>query len=363
MSRQFVPTSLDQITPDLITTALRTSGFSDVSVASLSFERIAVGDGFLGELARLSIEYANGAGPVTAIAKIPTTDPGMKPVGDMLDVYGREHRAYAKLIPHMQMRTPQAYFNVSDEERGAYCLILEDIGHLPRGDQHAGGTLQQAQSAIVAAAGLHGRWWNRVSQIDWLPSPADHSVAAQGMLEAGWPMIIDQHGEQLGPVAKQLESFLPTISDALTASGAQNYTLTHGDFRLDNMFFDGDELVMIDWQLIEVGSGIRDVVWFLTGNLDPEMRRAHESELISSYRNTLEKMDAGYVHLEDLMNAYRLSLNGILCTALFGSVTAEETTKRGEELWERMISRMLDAYVEHEAWELIGAHGVNPQIR
>ena len=55
-----------------MTTALRTSGFSDVSVASLSFARIAVGDGFLGELARLSIEYANGAGPVTAIAKIPT---------------------------------------------------------------------------------------------------------------------------------------------------------------------------------------------------------------------------------------------------------------------------------------------------
>ena len=31
--------------------------------------------------------------------------------------------------------------------------------------------------------------------------------------------------------------------------------------------------------------------------------------------------------------------------ALFGSVTAEEeTTKRGEELWERMITRMLDDF-------------------
>ena len=362
MSRQFVPASLDQITPDLMTTALRTSGFDDALVASLSFERIAIGDGFLGELARLSIEYANGVGPATAIAKIPTTDPGMKPVGDIMDVYGREHRAYANLIPHMQMRTPQAYLNVSDEDSGAHCLILEDIGHLPRGDQHAGATLQQARSAMVAAAGLHGRWWNQIAQIDWLRSPSD-SAAAAGMFEAGWPMIIDQHGEQLGPVAKRLESFLPTVGDVLIAADSQCQTLNHGDFRLDNMFFDGDELVMIDWQLIARGSGVGDVVWFLTGNLDPEMRRAHESELISSYRITLEEMDAGYVHLEDLMNAYRLSLNIYLCMALFGSVTAEETTKRGEELWERMITRMLDAYVEHEAWELIGAHDLDPEMR
>ena len=53
----------------------------------------------------------------------------------------------------------------------------------------------------------------------------------------------------------------------------------------------------------------------------------------------------------------------ITVLALFGSVTAEETTKRGEELWERTITRMLDAYVEHEAWKLIGAHGLDPKIR
>ena len=54
----------------------------------------------------------------------------------------------------------------------------------------------------------------------------------------------------------------------------------------------------------------------------------------------------------------------ITVPALFGSVTAEEeTTKRGEELWERMITRMLDAYVEHEAWELIGAHDLDPEMR
>ena len=78
---------------------------------------------------------------------------------------------------------------------------------------------------------------------------------------------IDQHGEQLGPVAKRLESFLPTVGDVLIAADSQCQTLNHGDFRLDNMFFDGDELVMIDWQLIARGSGVGDQEM-----LDPEMR-------------------------------------------------------------------------------------------
>ena len=40
-----------------------------------------------------------------------------------------------------------------------------------------------------------------------------------------------------------------------------------------------------------------------------------------------------------------------------------ETTQRGEELFERIITRTLDAYVEHEAWELIGAHDLSPEMR
>ena len=106
-----------------------------------------------------------------------------------------------------------------------------------------------------------------------------------------------------------------------------------------------------------------DVVPFLTCNLDPALRRAHESDLIDLYRDTLETMDAGYVHLDDLMNAYKLTLNFWLSAWLYNSVTKGETTQRGEELFERIITRTLDAYVEHEAWELIGAHDLSPEMR
>jgi hypothetical protein len=265
----------------------------------------------------------------------------------------------------MKVRTPQAYLNVGDDESLAYCLVLEDVGGYASGDHHAGATLEQARAAVVAAAGVHGRWWNQVDQFDWVP-PIDSplNMGLQGMFESSWPMVVDQHGEQLGAeVIARLESYLPTVSDMFASFGASSRTLTHNDFRLDNMFFDDDDLVLIDWQLLGWGDGMGDVVPFLTCNLDPALRRAHESDLVDLYRDTLETMDAGYVHLDDLMNAYKLTLNFWLSAWLHNSVTKGETTQRGEELFERIITRTLDAYVEHEAWELIGAHDLSPEMR
>ena len=37
------------------------------------------------------------------------------------------------------------------------------------------------------------------------------------------------------------------------------------------MFFDDDDLVLIDWQLLGQGDGMGDVVPFLTCNLDPAL--------------------------------------------------------------------------------------------
>ena len=255
MAQHHVPTSLDQITAEVMTDALRSSGFDEVVVSSVSAERIAIGEGFLGELARLTLDYSAGTGPATAIAKIPTTDSGLKPIGDLLDVYGREHRAYANLLSQMKVRTPQAYLNVGDDESLAYCLVLEDVGGYASGDHHAGATLEQARAAVVAAAGVHGRWWNQVDQFDWVP-PIDSplNMGLQGMFESSWPMVVDQHGEQLGAeVVARLEFYLPTVSDMFASFGESSRTLTHNDFRLDNMFFDVDELVLIDWQLLGVG--------------------------------------------------------------------------------------------------------------
>jgi len=165
-----IPTTLDQIDAAFLSDVL------GQPVAGVSSERIAVGQGFLGELARLTLSYgAGGEGPATVIAKIPTTDSGLKPLGLMLDVYERESRAYEEVIPQLKLRTPRALYNGADSSTDQYCLILEDVGHLRPGDQHTGGSLEEARSVVVAAAGLHGRWWDRVEELQWVP-PLDSPI-------------------------------------------------------------------------------------------------------------------------------------------------------------------------------------------
>ncbi len=61
-------------------------------------------------------------------------------------------------------------------------------------------------------------------------------------------------------------------------------TITHGDFRLDNMFFHEDGTVaVIDWQLCMRAPGQADLVYFCANNLTIDMRRAHEDALIERY--------------------------------------------------------------------------------
>ena len=352
-----VPTSIDQINAEFLTEVL------ERPVAAVEAERIAVGEGFLGELARLSITYADSTdGPATLIAKIPTTDSGLKPMGLMLDVYNREYRAYNEIIPQLKIRTPRAYYNGHEAGTDDYCLILEDIGHLQAGDHHAGGTLEQARAAMVA--GLHGRWWGKVDDLEWVP-PIDSplNMGLQAMYEESFPLVVDRFGDLLGAdLLAHTEEFIPTCSDWLASYGELSHTLSHNDFRLDNMFFDGDELVLIDWQIIGRGDGSGDICPFLAGNLDSQMRREHETDLLRLYHETIDGFGAGYPEFDDLFRSYRAGLSFWLAAWCHGAVTAGATTKRGEELFERVVARTADAVRQHESWELTGDHSWRPRM-
>ena len=351
-----VPTTIDEIDPVFL------SAVFGVDVSSVTATRIAAGAGFLGELARIELSYSGEAGPATVIAKIPTSDAGMKPIGLMLDVYQREHRAYAEAIPQLEIRTPAAYYNGRDGDD--YCLILEDVAHLRAGDQHAGAGIADGRAAMTAAAGLHARWWGRVDTLEWVP-PIDSplNLGLQALLEESLPRIADQLGDQIGSdLLGRIEEFIPTCRDMLVAYGEVSHTLIHGDFRLDNMFFAADdELLLLDWQLVGRGDGFADITPFLAGNLDSDLRREHELHLLRLYHDTINDLGAGHVHFDDVVTNYRFSLNFWFAMYCYSAVTADPANERGVELWERVVSRLADAVRQHEPWELIGDHSRRPE--
>jgi len=354
-----IPSSLDQIDAAFLSDALGTS------VTGVEAERIAVGEGFLGELARLTLTYGSDAtGPATVIAKIPTTDSGLKPIGLMLQAYEREARAYNEVIPQLEVRTAAALYNGMDTETDDYCLLLEDIGHLSAGDHHAGATLEQAQAAMVAAARMHARWWGNVDELEWVP-PIDSplNMGLQDMVADAFPVAVSEYGHLLGDdVIGGLEAFIPTMRDLLTAYGPMSRTLVHTDFRLDNMFFDDGELVLIDWQVVSRGDGTSDVTPFLALNLSPELRREHEQDLLRLYFDTMSAAGAGYLEFDDLIERYRMTLNFWLAVYCYSAASKGETTQRGEELFQRVLARGADACRQHRAWEKVGNYEPHDRI-
>ena len=78
------------------------------------------------------------------------------------------------------------------------------------------------------------------------------------------------------------ETYGPRIADHLTHVSNGPKTFTHGDFRLDNLFFasqGADDVAAVDWQNSGIHSGLRDVTYFLSTSVTPETRRTIERDI------------------------------------------------------------------------------------
>jgi hypothetical protein len=60
-------------------------------------------------------------------------------------------------------------------------------------------------------------------------------------------------------------------------------TVLQGDGHIGNLFLDRRRVGFLDWGLIQLGTPMRDVGYFITMALSPENRRAHERTLIEQY--------------------------------------------------------------------------------
>ena len=119
-------------------------------------------------------------------------------------------------------------------------------------------------------------------------------MGLQNLYEQSWPTVIDQYGD-LYPdwLPAKLEEFIPEISQWLINWAERSRTLTHNDFRLDNLLFDDTKeplpgVIVIDFQLVGRGDGSGDISPFLGCNLDIELRRAQEMNLLQDYFDVMQ---------------------------------------------------------------------------
>lgn len=385
-----IPTTLDEITADWLTSALRQSEVlsTGTTVLSRRIEVLGVGEGFAAELARIHLSY-DGSGPATVIAKIPTSVTDNRNGSEMLGVYERELRIYQQILGGIDILTPRLYYGDIEVNPDAAnrlkqirrmerlpiwslrlilwflirfnkaktfpsVLILEDLSPAATGDQVQGCGLERAGEALEALALLHAATWGDRCPPEryWLVS----SAVAPRLFHAGTLSarrgFLKNYGNLLSDHTRRLYDSTRTenIERTIRLHRDVPQCMVHGDYRLDNMFFrsDGRLRAVIDWQLSSFGPAVSDIAYFICGSIDPEVSEAEIDALLDRYHRALVSAGVSDYPLEDLQAHYTEQL--LLLLARMASVDLldlGDQDGRGADLvsvWiERLDARMARA--------------------
>jgi len=358
-----LPDSVTEIDAAWLTEALRRGGsLRQGSVATCGVTVIAEGEGFVGELGRLAVTYQDGAGPPSLIAKVPTRNAEAKAFFLIAGLYAIEGSYYRDLAALDPIRTPRCYFNGMNLAAGRFVLLLEDLAPARIGDQVNDCALADAELAVDSLAQLYAAHWNKPSldALRWLPRLDEDNRAAMlgAMLPFVWPQASERVGGLLGERARAAGSRLATSLARLGGIlAAEPRTLQHGDFRLDNMFFDlsdGSPFALVDWQGCYRGRGGADLVYFLIGSLSPEDRRAWEGALIGRYLRGLEERGVTYDVDECRRDMRAAALYQFAVTILLLSGAGEEgLPERGAVLVRQIAERTSAFFDDYDCEDLL----------
>jgi len=305
-----------------------------------------IGDGLVGMNLRLEVspDTADAALPRSLIVKLPSPDPTSRATGVALRNYEREVRFYSDLAPTVDIRRPRCYHAEWNPADGDFVLLLEDLAPGGQGNQITGCSAEHARVAVLELAKLHGPRWgdSSLDDIEWLsrrtPDDAQQLTMLWGMFLPGF---LDVFAKYLTTDAIALiERFGSRLVDWIDGR-TPPYTITHGDYRLDNLMFatpeGGYPVAAVDWQTPGQGPAAADVSYFLGAGPLVEVRREIERGLVHDYGQSLAEYG---VHVDDteLWRQYcRDAYGGIVMSVIASQIVG--VSDRSEAMFAAMATR------------------------
>lgn len=361
MTKPAIAARPEAVTPEWLTAALGAAGVLDgAKVVAVTAK--AVGNGLVGDSVRYALTFDRPApaAPQSVVGKFAAADEQSRQSGANLGLYRREVCFYRELADTVKIRTPRAYYAEIDPETQAFTLLFEDLGPARGGDQLTGCSLDEARTALLQAAALHGPRWNDpiLPSLDYLTA----SAQIFPMILAALPQVLqafrDRFDSVLEPEFMALVDRLPAAMNQFNADRTGPMTIQHGDFRLDNMMFDikggAEPMGTLDWQTVACGPGLVDVAYFLSAGLDVETRRANEVELVRDYHAALQGHGVRDYDWETCWRDYRrYALHGVFMGVF--SAIAVERTERSDALFLAMTRGGCAQSLDHATFDFWGA--------
>lgn len=354
-----IPQTPNSITSDWLTQALRHAGvLRDAKVVAVDVQPIAAGSGFVGQTARLRIDFDEDevGAPATVFAKLSSADPTVRQQLRRVGLYETEAGFYRDIapLPTLPLLVPRPYLSLYDEQTSECALLLEDLGRAEFGDNLSGCSVADAEMVVRHLGRLHAHFWESpfLKQLSWLCNLTDDAEVRVALYRAMLPRLEQRCADFLTPsLIQSARRFAQVLPQYLERMSRRPQTLTHGDFRADNFAFmtrhGGREVTVFDWQVARRAAGPRDLAYFLSGSLTVEQRRTTEAALLTVYSETLVGNGVSGYSVEELRGDLQAGLGAPLATWVIAGGMLDFSSERGTALFAQVCARLGAALDDH----------------
>jgi len=350
-----VPSAIDKLDAEWMTVVLRgDERVPDTAIVTdITVEQIALDSGFSSRLYRA---HLSGDGvPDSVIVKLPAeSEAGQAMV--MMGGYAREVAFYRRVAGHAPLGTPHAYAARIAANNADFVLVLEDLRDWDNADHLAGLSLDRARSCIAQLAGLHA--WSVVpansealEEFPSLDQPMTRDLLPAAFGPA-WSVYCDKTSAAIPPsVARFAERFAEIAPTAIGAL-SQRSMLVHGDIRADNMFFSGDRLKVVDFQLAAKGGGANDIAYLVSQGLPTEVRRGYDEALVREYLDRLSENGVTDYSFDEAWRDYRYAVAYWVVLPAMPLLSWDALPVRSRELCMRLVERAVATIEDIDALEV-----------
>ncbi|MBL7491654.1 phosphotransferase [Frankia sp. AgB1.9] len=335
------------VTAGWLTDVLAQAGALTDGARVTGFEATAIGTGAVGSTLRYQLRYAEdtgvAGGPATVVAKFASSEEQSRATGVLTLTYEREVAFYQQIAQTVDVSQPRCYYAAIEPGTANVVVVLADLAPAVPGDQLLGCDADDAALAVTEAARLHGPRWGDPTLLEkrWLT--ARSPVAISEVYRAVWDGFVDRFRASIEPEVITQGEALGAGIEAWQEHRPAQLTVTHGDFRIDNMMFEGAgaqrRVTIVDWQTPKLGAGAGDVAYLIGGSLPVEQRRPRERDLVRRYHQALAQYGVtdGYP-FEDCWEDYRrYSWTGLITAVVAGMLVSR--TDRGDAMFATLANR------------------------
>ena len=297
------PNNFSELTLDFLNSVLENQFNSKI----ISFKKGKdLEPGFTGEVHRISLSFEEPKNnfPKTLIIKFQTSNPGINSVMTKIKGYEKEIKIYNIISNIPELNLPKVYYTKINEEGSKYMIIMEDLEE--RGFSKANNEnpfdVKIFKLIIEYFSKLQSYFWGEENQknIEWIKNNNFGAYMKEFTVKnfdikknyflGNNKNILNKDTIDMIKNIKIEELF--ELINPFNEKNKNNTTLLHGDPQCNNLFLNknNDSMTMIDWQYINIGLGLKDIILFIGIMLDENNIKKEEIiELKDLYFNSLIK--------------------------------------------------------------------------